>query len=163
MIGIVYIYIEKLIDEMKYFFLADFYEDSNAKMAGIENTPSEKVIGNIMELVHGVMEPLRSAWGKYCKENGLGGSKWYITAGYRCDELNKYYEGKKSTPHLKGFAVDFELENEEYAMFHSFAGPWLRDNGIRFDEIIWNISEKYIHLSIKNNEGKQRSHIKKRN
>ena len=146
---------------MKYFFLADFYEDENAKKLGIDNRPSERFIENIFELVHDLMEPLRGAWGKYCKVNKLGCADWNVTAGYRCDDLIRFYEDKKSSPHWKGLAADFELANNEYAIFHKFAGPWLRNNNIRFDEIIWNIDDRYIHLAIKNNEGKQRAHIKK--
>ena len=146
---------------MKYFKISDFYEDKNAERMNINNKPDEKFIVNIMELTHDLLEPLRGAWGAFCKKNNLGNPNWKIIAGYRCDYLNKFYEGKKSSPHLKGFAIDFKLSNNEYSIFHSFAGPWLRDNGIKFDEIIWDFYRNYIHLSIKNNEGKQRSHIKK--
>ena len=146
---------------MKYFNLYVYYKDEEAKKQGINNRPAEKYIDNILELNHDLVEPLRSAWGKYCKQECLCSPEWHIIAGYRCDELNKFYEGLKSSPHLKGFAVDFELENGQYAIFLNFAGQWLRENNIKFDEIVWKVDKKYIHLAIKNNEGKQRSHIKK--
>ena len=148
---------------MKYFSLKMFYEDENAKINGINNRPSQKIMNNIKELTNNLLIPLRASWSSFCRKNKLGSPEWEIIAGYRCDEMNKFYEDKKSSSHLKGLAADFKLKNEEYELFLSFAENFLKSENINFDELIWEKKEHCIHLAIKNNEGKQRFHIKIKN
>ena len=64
---------------MKYFTIEELTRSTTARLRGIDNTPSQQVINNLIALVDNVLDPLREAWGKPI----------HVNSGYRCRALNK--------------------------------------------------------------------------
>lgn len=141
---------------MKYFSFNEFSSSSTAKKLGIDNTIPEDIKSNIKDLVGFLLDPLRESWEKYCKSNKLGNPAIIVTSGYRCTALNKAVKGKTTSAHLHGLAADIVPSNDYLEEFFSFVKSWVKDK--QFDQCIEEYS-KWIHLSYRNIEGKQRKQI----
>ena len=81
---------------MKYFTIQELTRSTTAQLRGIDNTPSQQVIENLVALVDNVLDPLREAWGAPLRVN----------SGYRCRELNKAVGGVPASQHMLGQAAD---------------------------------------------------------
>lgn len=141
---------------MKYFSFNEFSNSPTAKKLGIDNTIPEGIKSNIKDLVDCLLDPLRESWEKYCKSNKLGNPAIIVTSGYRCTALNKAVKGKTTSAHLFGLAADIVPSNDYLEEFFSFVESWVKNK--QFDQCIEEYS-KWIHLSYKNIEGKQRKQI----
>lgn len=74
-----------------YFTISELCKSDTAKQLRIDNTPSEKIKGNLTKLIE-FLNPLREAWGSPIK----------VTSGYRCPKLNRAVGGSTTSAHLKG-------------------------------------------------------------
>lgn len=81
---------------MKYFTIQELTRSTTAQLRGIDNTPSQQVIENLVALADNVLDPLREAWGAPLRVN----------SGYRCRELNKAVGGVPASQHMLGQAAD---------------------------------------------------------
>ena len=81
---------------MKDFTIQELTRSTTAQLRGIDNTPSQQVIENLVALVDNVLDPLREAWGAPLRVN----------SGYRCRELNKAVGGVPASQHMLGQAAD---------------------------------------------------------
>ncbi len=81
---------------MKYFTIQELTRSTTAQLRGIDNTPSQQVIENLVALVDNVLDPLREAWDAPLRVN----------SGYRCRELNKAVGGVPASQHMLGQAAD---------------------------------------------------------
>ena len=118
-----------------------------AKKEGIDNTPDNEQLLNMVELAKNVFEPLRNALG----------TPLYISSMFRSAELNVALKGAEDSQHCKGEAMDIDADifgkttNEE--IFH-----WLLNN-VEFDQLIAegvdNKGIAWVHVSYKRN-GKNR-------
>lgn len=144
----------------KYFTYSEFTRSSTADRLGIDNTPKEEYIqDNIIELMR-VLDGVREAWTKKCKENCWGSAAIIVNNGYRCNELNEAINGSKTSAHSIGAAADIEPKNQRNKEFLRFLEQYLLDNHIPFDQLIneypVNGVPSWIHIGLKNREGKQR-------
>lgn len=117
----------------KHFTLAEFVQSQTAARKGLSNTPSEIVVGRLVE-VAGALEKVRDL---------LGGLPIIVNSGYRSEAVNKAIGGVPSSAHCKGFAVDF--------ICPAFGTPLevcraITKSGIRFDQLIEEGT--WVHLSI---------------
>lgn len=71
----------------------------------INNTPTDKVRANLLNLCKNVLEPTRVMM---CESI-------IITSGYRCEALNKAVGGVANSYHLTGQAADIHVKSESYA------------------------------------------------
>lgn len=79
-------------------------EMTASKMAGlyhIDNTPNEKVIGNLKKIMY-ILDLLRVHMGKPI----------IINSGYRCEKLNEMVGGVQNSMHMKGLAADFQTREK---------------------------------------------------
>lgn len=83
----------------EHFALAEFIRSATASERNIDNTPDEKVIANLKNLVTRVLEPLRQWYGKPI----------VIGSGFRCRELNTAVGGVKNSQHMTGEAADLNV------------------------------------------------------
>lgn len=147
---------------MKYFTLKDFIVSEKAKKLGIDNTPTALQKANVIEFVNNLLDPLREAWGVYCKNNNLGIAAIKITSGIRCKALNEAVGGSTTSPHYIGYAADIVPYNGKLLEFKNFCINWLSDKD--FDQFISederNGIPRWIHIGYKNNAGLFRKQYK---
>lgn len=144
----------------KWFTYGEFIKSATADKLGIDNTPTDEVIqDNIIELMR-VLDGARDKWTKKCKEECWGDAAIVVNSGYRCDALNTALKGSKTTAHSIGSAADIEPINGRNREFLRFFEQYLLDNNIPFDQLIneypVNGIPSWIHIGLKNREGKQR-------
>ena len=144
---------------MKYFSIAEFTRSDTAKKKGIDNTPTQYQIDNATEFIENLLDPLREAWGVYCKQKGLGNPAIRVSSGIRSEALNKAVRGSKTSAHYHGYAADLIPYNGELAEFKKFCVDWLFDKD--FDQMISEDEDSnrvpgWIHIGYKHSSGKQR-------
>lgn len=136
-----------------YFTLAELLKSDTAKRKGIDNTPTWEVVANLLELTRDFLDPLRAAWGKPIR----------VSSGYRCERLNKAVGGSATSVHKKGWAADLQTSGS-FAKFRDFVVAWVREKGIKFDQLLLERDRKtgaqWIHVGLRNNAGQQRGIIK---
>ena len=81
----------------EHFDLAEFTASQTADRRGLDNTPPQHVIANLLVLAAG-LEQVRSL---------LGNHPLTITSGYRSPAVNAAVGSKSSSQHLLGQAADF--------------------------------------------------------
>lgn len=79
------------------FELEEFTQSQTAIEKGIDNTPSEASIANLIRLCNFVLQPLRNVSGVI-----------KVTSGYRSKELNQAIGGSPNSYHKRGLAVDIQ-------------------------------------------------------
>lgn len=144
---------------MKYFSIAEFTKSDTAKKKGIDNTPTQYQIDNATEFIENLLDPLREAWGHYCKQHALGTPAIKVSSGIRSKALNEAVNGSKTSAHYHGYAADLVPYNGELAVFKKFCVDWLFDKD--FDQFISEDENKngvprWIHIGYKHGTGKQR-------
>jgi hypothetical protein len=144
---------------MKYFKIIEFTESETAKAKGISNNCEDWQIGNVVEMVDELLDPLREAWGIYCKENNLGSAALRVTSGIRSKKLNEAVGGSKTSSHYLGYAADLKPYNGKMSEFKKFCLLWLKNKS--FDQFIseneTNNVPQWIHIGYKRYDGSQRN------
>lgn len=147
---------------MKYFTMNEFIESDTANKYGVDNTPTEKQKNNVVEFVNNLLDPLREAWGNYCKENKLGTPALKVSSGIRSKVLNKLVGGSNTSAHFLGYAADLIPYNGKLFIFKKFCMNWLQDKN--FDQFIseneHNGIPSWIHIGYKNSAGRFRKQYK---
>ncbi len=82
-----------------HFKLSELIHSDKAIELGIDNTPPEDVIERLKIVCCRILEPVRDHFHIPFRPN----------SGYRCAELNQAIRGSKSSQHMTGQAVDFEI------------------------------------------------------
>ena len=145
----------------QYFTFSELTKSSTADKLGIDNTPKEKYIqDNLIELMD-FLDGVREAWTIMCEEKSWGTASIIVNCGYRCDALNKAVKGSKTSAHTIGSAADIEPKNQRNKEFLGFLEQYLLDNHIPFDQLLNEKPDKngvpsWIHIGLKNRQGKQR-------
>ena len=146
---------------MKYFTIDEFIKSDTAKKLGIDNIPSQEQKDHAIELIDNLLDPLREAWGDYCKKNNLGSGAIRVSSGIRSKALNKAVGGSKTSAHYLGYAADLVPYNGNLKEFKKFVWNWLIESGEDFDQFISEDENsksvpQWIHIGYKNSAGKQR-------
>ena len=145
----------------QYFTLLELTKSSTADKLGIDNTPKEKYIqDNLIELMD-FLDGVREAWTIMCEEKSWDNPAIIVNCGYRCDALNEAVKGSKTSAHSIGAAADIEPKNQRNKEFLRFLEQYLLDNHIPFDQLLNEKPDKngvpsWIHIGLKNRQGKQR-------
>ena len=137
---------------MKYFTIKEFTYSDTAKKLGIDNTPTQSQTAHVIEFVEKLLDPLREAWGIYCKKNNLGTAALKVSSGIRCKALNTAVGGSTTSAHYRGYAADLIPYNGKLLEFKNFCMEWLSDKN--FDQFIsedeHNGIPSWIHIGYKN-------------
>ena len=131
-----------------YFTIAELCASETAKKYNIDNTPDPIIISHLQQLIN-FLNPLREAWGSAIK----------VSSGYRCDKLNSFVGGSKTSSHLIGYGVDLIPANGRMDDFKKFIVDYMKTR--MFDQCIIEKSGKteWIHIGLYNNKGQQRRMI----
>ena len=131
-----------------YFTVAELCASDTAKKYGIDNTPNSIVISHLQQLIN-FLNPLREAWGSSIKVN----------SGYRCEKLNRFVGGSKTSSHLIGYGVDLIPVNGKMDAFKKFIIDYMKNK--MFDQCIIEKSGKteWVHIGLYNLKGQQRKMI----
>lgn len=85
-----------------YFNIKEMTKSQTAELHHIDNTPTEKVIGNLKKVMY-ILDMIRIYIGKPI----------LINSGYRCEKLNEMVGGVRNSMHTKGLAADFRTKEKE--------------------------------------------------
>ena len=131
-----------------YFTIAELCASETAKKYNIDNTPDPIITSHLQQLIN-FLNPLREAWGSAIK----------VSSGYRCDKLNRFVGGSKTSSHLIGYGVDLIPANGRMDDFKKFIIDYMKTR--MFDQCIIEKSGKteWIHIGLYNNKGQQRRMI----
>ena len=131
-----------------YFTIAELCASDTAKKYNIDNTPNPIIISHLQQLIN-FLNPLREAWGSAIK----------VTSGYRCDQLNRFVGGSKTSSHMIGYGVDLVPANGRIKDFKKFIIFYMKDK--MFDQCIDEKSGKteWVHIGLYNLKGQQRKMI----
>lgn len=119
----------------KNFSLDELSKSTTAIRLGIDNTPSDIVITNLLELCEHVLQPLRDHIGESIK----------VSSGYRSPALNKKIGGSKTSQHCFGQAADISCGERTAELFKYI------ENNLIFDQLIWEFGNDtnpdWVHVS----------------
>jgi hypothetical protein len=116
----------------EHFDLSEFTVSQEAVRSGIDNTPTEAIIGRLVLLCLNVLEPIRD----------LVDAPLIISSGYRSPELNKLIGGSESSQHCKGEAADFHCPRLTVEDLFGL----IRSSNIPFDQCIQEFG-RWVHVS----------------
>lgn len=88
------------------FTLRELTRSTTAQRKGIDNTPSDTVIVNLLALAQNVLQPLRDH----------AGEPLTINSGYRSPALNRAVGGVANSQHLTGEAADIKAPDRATAV-----------------------------------------------
>lgn len=123
-------------------------KSNTATRRGIDNTPSDYEITNMVGVAENIFEPLRKWVGGPIK----------ITSMYRCEELNRAIGGSSRSQHCEGRAMD--LDDTFGYKTNAEMFEYIREN-LSFDQLIWEFGDDnnpdWIHVSyISHDENRNR-------
>ena len=122
----------------KHLSLSELTKSDTAIRKGIDNTPNDQEVENLILLCNEILEPVREHYGIPFAPN----------SGFRCLDLNRAIGSSDKSQHVSGKAVDFEisgLDNKEVAL-------WVMEN-CDFDQLILEFykegepSSGWVHCS----------------
>lgn len=106
---------------------------------GISNVPSEEHVDNLKKLAANVFEKIRNHFN----------TPIYIISGYRSPELNKAVGGATHSDHMKGMAIDIDMDGKN-TITNKQIFDYVKDN-LEFTKLIWeygnNDNPDWVHIS----------------
>lgn len=120
------------------FDLDEFTRSDTATSKGIDNTPGEEHIANLIALCKHVLQPLRDHFGLPVK----------IRSGFRSQALNRAVGGAPNSQHTTGEAADIEIPGVANADIFRYIVK-----SLPFDQVIAELLERgdgsagWIHVS----------------
>lgn len=105
----------------KNFSLAEMVKSETALRHGMDNTPGEAELANLLVLCANVLQPIRDHYQKGVKVN----------SGYRSPDVNAKVGGSRTSDHTRGMAADIEIPGVPNADLASY----IRDN-LQFTQLI---------------------------
>ena len=131
-----------------YFTIDELCASDTAKKYGIDNTPNPTIITRLQRLIN-FLNPLREAWGSAIK----------VTSGYRCEKLNCFVGGSKTSSHTIGYGVDLIPLKGRMSEYKKFIVDHMKNK--MFDQCIIEKSGKteWVHIGLYNLKGQQRRMI----
>ena len=133
----------------EHFTLGEMIVSPTAKRLGIPNTPTPAHIENMRYCCEKILEPVRAKFGPVT-----------INSSYRAPLVNKAVGGSKTSQHVNGQAIDFEVKG----VSNKVVADWVADN-LEFDQVIlefYTAGDKnsgWVHASIKKGGGNRKQRL----
>lgn len=125
----------KISDHISY---TEAIKSNTATRRGIDNTPGDYEITNMVGIAENIFEPLRKWAGGPIKINSM----------FRCEELNTAIGGSSRSQHCQGRAIDVDdtFGNKTNAEMFNY----IKEN-LNFDQLIWEFGDDtnpdWVHVS----------------
>jgi len=125
----------KISDHISY---SEAIKSNTATRRGIDNTPGDYEITNMVGIAENIFEPLRKWVGGPIKINSM----------FRCEELNTAIGGSSRSQHCQGRAIDVDdtFGNKTNAEMFNY----IKEN-LNFDQLIWEFGDDanpdWVHVS----------------
>jgi len=125
----------KISDHISY---TEAIKSNTAIRRGIDNTPGDYEITNMVGIAENIFEPLRKWVGGPIKINSM----------FRCEELNTAIGGSSRSQHCQGRAIDVDdtFGNKTNAEMFNY----IKEN-LNFDQLIWEFGDDanpdWVHVS----------------
>ena len=114
---------------------------------GIKNEPNTKQLENLKVLATEVFQKIRDHFGVPIK----------VTSGFRSEALNKKIGGSKSSDHMKGCAIDIDMDGTPY-ITNAQVFNFIKDN-LTFRQLIWEFGNDdnpdWVHVSYVKGDNKK--------
>ena len=133
----------------EHFTLAEMIVSPTAKRLGLSNTPTAEHIENMRYCCEKILEPVRAKFGPV-----------QVNSSYRSPAVNKAVGGSKTSQHVNGQAIDFEVPGVD----NKKVADWVADN-LEFDQVIlefYTAGDKnsgWVHASIKKEGGNRKQRL----
>jgi putative chitinase len=133
----------------EHFTLEEMIVSPTAKRLGLSNTPTPEHIENMRYCCEKILEPVRAKFGPVT-----------INSSYRAPRVNQAVGGSKTSQHVNGQAIDFEVKGVD----NKTVADWVADN-LEFDQVILEFYTKgdknsgWVHASIKKEGGNRRQRL----
>lgn len=133
----------------EHFNLEEMIVSPTAKRLGLSNTPTPEHIENMRYCCEKILEPVRAKFGPVT-----------INSSYRAPRVNQAVGGSKTSQHVNGQAIDFEVKGVD----NKKVADWVADN-LEFDQVIlefYSAGDKnsgWVHASIKKEGGNRRQRL----
>ena len=133
----------------EHFTLGEMIVSPTAKRLGIPNTPTAEHIENMRYCCEKILEPVLAKFGPVT-----------INSSYRAPLVNKAVGGSKTSQHVNGQAIDFEVKG----VSNKVVADWVADN-LEFDQVIlefYTAGDKnsgWVHASIKKEGGNRKQRL----
>jgi len=133
----------------EHFTLAELTTSPTAKKLGLSNTPTPEHIANMKYCCEKILEPVRAKFGPV-----------QVNSSYRAPAVNRAVGGSKTSQHVNGQAIDFEVPGVD----NKTVADWVADN-LEFDQVILEFYTKgdknsgWVHASIKKEGGNRRQRL----
>jgi len=133
----------------EHFALEEMTVSPTAKRLGIPNTPTAEHVENMRYCCEKILEPVRAKFGPVT-----------INSSYRAPLVNKAVGGSKTSQHVNGQAIDFEVKG----VSNKVVADWVADN-LEFDQVIlefYTAGDKnsgWVHASIKKGGGNRKQRL----
>jgi zinc D-Ala-D-Ala carboxypeptidase len=121
----------------KHFSLSELASSPTAQKHGINNTPNDAIIDNLIIVCEG-LEVIR-------KEAGL---PIVITSGYRSKELNRHpdIKGSATSQHIDGQAADINIPGMTVENLYQLIKRLVREGKLNVDQCIQEF-DRWVHCS----------------
>ncbi len=133
----------------EHFTLEEMIVSPTAKRLGLSNTPTPEHIENMRYCCEKILEPVRAKFGPVT-----------VNSSYRAPRVNQAVGGSKTSQHVNGQAIDFEVKGVD----NKTVADWVADN-LEFDQVILEFYTKgdknsgWVHASIKKEGGNRRQRL----
>jgi hypothetical protein len=134
----------------EHFTLEEMTASPTAKKLGIPNTPTAEHIENMRYCCEKILEPVRKHFDKPVT----------INSSYRAPKVNAAVGGSKTSQHVNGQAIDFEING----ISNKIVADWIADN-LEFDQVILEFyvegdkNSGWVHASIKKEGGNRKQKL----
>jgi len=132
----------------KHLSLAEVIRSETAKRRGISNMPTPEHIENFKILAENVFEKVREHFKVPI----------HISSGYRSFELNRAIKGSKTSQHMKGEAIDIDMDGSSSGVTNADIYNFIKDN-LEYDQLIWEFgtdrNPDWVHVSYSKNKNKK--------
>ena len=123
----------------KHLTLKEVIKSDTAVRNGISNMPNDEQLENLKLVATEIFQRVRDFFGVPIK----------VSSGFRSEALNKLIKGSKTSDHMKGCALDLDVDGYTYitnvAIFN-----YIKDN-LDFKQLIWEFGDDenpdWVHVA----------------